>query len=161
MKIIKMLEYSQYLRHAYFDTFTRLSWDEFLKDRGASFGSIRNIFLHCVEVLDRYVNQYIRGNSECPRINFDDYDSIDKIKIYLYRVESDVNGYLKTITPEELTRKFERKFTSGTVTITVEDALIDIFQEETHHYGEFIALLWQIKIEPPHLGWSKYLNIKP
>ena len=157
MKIIKMLEYSQYLRHAYFDTFNKLLWDEFVKNRGASLDSIRNIFLHCVEVLDRYVNQFIRGNSERLRINFDDYDSIEKIKMYLDRVESDVNGYLQTVTPEELKRKFRRKFTSVTVTLTVEDALIDIFQEETHHYGEFIALLWQMKIEPPHLGWSRYL----
>ena len=84
-------------------------------------------------------------------------NSIEKIKMYLDRVESDINGYLQTVTPEELKRKFERKFTSVTVTLTVEDALIDIFQEETHHYGEFIALLWQMKIEPPHLGWSRYL----
>jgi len=157
MKIIKMLEYSQYLRHAYFETFSKLPWAEFVKNRGASFDSIRNVFLHCVEVLDRYVNQFIRGNSERPRINFDDYDSIEKIKMYLDRVESDINAYLQTVTPAELKRKFERKFTSVTVTLTVEDALIDIFQEETHHYGEFIALLWQMKIEPPHLGWSRYL----
>ena len=64
MKIIKMLEYSQYLRHAYFDTFNKLLWDEFVKNRGASFDSIRNIFLHCVEVLDRYVN---RNSERIPR----------------------------------------------------------------------------------------------
>lgn len=160
MKIIKMFEYSQYLRHAYFDTFCRLPWDDFIKDRGASFDSIRNVFLHCVEVLDRYVNQFIRGGNKLPRINFDDYDSFDKIKIYLYRVESDVNHYLKTVTPEELKRKFVREFKSVTLTLTVEDGLVDIFQELIHHYGEFIALLWQMKIEPPHLGWSKYLNME-
>jgi len=158
MKIFKMLEYSQYLRHAYFDAFTKLSWDDFVKNRGASFDSIRNIFLHCVEVLDRYINMFIRGAGEQPRINFDDYDSFDKIRAYLDRVEYEVNAYLKTVTPQELERKFERKFTSGAVTLTVEDALIDVFQEETHHYGEFIALLWQMQIEPPHLGWSRFIN---
>jgi uncharacterized damage-inducible protein DinB len=160
MKSIKLLEYSQFLRHNYLDTFTKLPWNEFVEDRGASFDSLRNIFLHCVEVLDLYVNHHILGNAELPRINFNDYDSIDKVKTYLHRVESSVNSYLSKVTPEELSRKVVRKFRDGTsVRMTVEDMLIDIFQEETHHQGEFIAILWQMKIEPPHLGWGKYINM--
>lgn len=160
MKIIKLLEYCQYLRHAYLDTFSKLPWDEFVKVRDASFDSLRDIFLHCVEVLDRYVNHRIQGNAELPRINFDDYDSMDKVKAYLDRVESDVNRYLSQVTPEELSRKVELRFNDGvTVRMTVEDMLIHLFQEETHHIGEFIALLWQMNIEPPHLGWARFINM--
>jgi len=66
---------------------------------------------------------------------------------------------LEKVSPEELSKKVERKFKEGaSVQVTVEDILIDFFQEETHHRGEFIALLWQMEIEPPHLGWSKYLD---
>lgn len=159
MKVIKMLEYSQFLRHSYLDTFSKLSWDEFVKGRNASFDSLRDIFLHCVEVLDRYVNHRIRGNAELPRIHFDDYDSIDKVKTYLDQVESDVNRYLGKVTPEELAKTVELRFKDGTaVQITVEDLLIHLFQEEIHHIGEFIALLWQMNIEPPPLGWAKYIN---
>jgi uncharacterized damage-inducible protein DinB len=159
MKVIKLLEYSQFLRHSYLETFSKLSWDEFVKDRHASFGSLRDILLHCVEVLDRYVNHVIRGNAEPARIKFDDYDSMDKVKAYVDRVESSVNSYLSKVTPEELSRTLLRKFRDGTsIRVAVEDMLIDTFQEVTHHQGEFIAILWQMEIEPPHLGWGKYLN---
>jgi uncharacterized damage-inducible protein DinB len=159
MKIIKMMQYDQYLRHSYFETFSRIPWNEFLKSRNASFDSLRNIFLHSVEILDRFVNCFLQGNPELPRINFNDYDSIDKIKNYLDRVESDVNRYLREVTPEELSRKVIRKFVDGTAAqMTVEDMLVDIFQEETHHRGEFIAILWQMDIEPPHLWWGKYIS---
>jgi len=159
MKVIKLLEYSQFLRHRYLETFSKLPWDEFVKVRDASFDSLRDIFLHCVEVLDRYVNHRIRGNAELPRIRFEDYESIDKVKSYLDRVEAEVNDYLGKITPEELSRVVVRRFNDGSaLPLTVEDMLIDIFQEETHHQGEFIALLWQMKIEPPHLGWARYLH---
>jgi uncharacterized damage-inducible protein DinB len=159
MIVIKMMEYSQFLRHSYLDTFSKLPWNEFVKSRNASFDSLRDIFLHSVEVLDRFVNHTIQGNAELPRINFNDYDSIDRVKAYLDRVESDVNRYLRKVTPKELSRKVTRKFIDGTtVQMTVEDMLVDIFQEETHHRGEFIAILWQMKIEPPHLGWGKYIN---
>ena len=159
MNVIKMLEYSQYLRHSYLDTFSKLPWDEFVKNRGASFDSLRNIFLHCVDVLDFLVNHLIQGDTERIKVKFDDYDNLEKIREYVDRVESDANEYLSKIAPVELLMKIERKFSDGTVIqVSVEDMLIELFQEETHHRGEFIALLWQMDIEPPHLGWGRYLN---
>jgi uncharacterized damage-inducible protein DinB len=153
------MEYSQFLRHSYLDAFSRLPWDEFVKNRNASFDSLRDIFLHCVEVLDRYVNRRIQGKAVLPRIHFDEYDSIEKVQTYLDRVESEANRYLGKLTPAELSRKMERRFKDGTsVQVTVEDMLIHIFQEEIHHTGEFIALLWQMNIEPPHLGWARFIN---
>jgi uncharacterized damage-inducible protein DinB len=154
-----MLEYSQYLRHSYLDTFSKLPWDEFVKNRGASFDSLRNIFLHCVDVLDFLANHLIQGDTERIKVKFDDYDNLEKIREYVDRVESDANEYLSKIAPVELLMKIERKFSDGTVIqVSVEDMLIELFQEETHHRGEFIALLWQMDIEPPHLGWGRYLN---
>ncbi|GAH38187.1 unnamed protein product, partial [marine sediment metagenome] len=136
-----------------------LPWDEVVKDRCASFPSLRDIYLHCVTVLDFYVNNVIQGDTNYPRINTDDYDNIEKISIYTEQVESKANAYLSKITPEELSRKIERKQRDGSsITVTVEDILIDFFQEETHHRGELIALLWQMDVRSPHLSWSRYLN---
>ena len=78
---------------------------------------------------------------------------------YLEEVESKANANLRKLTAEELSRRIERKRRDGTVVIaTVEDYLIHLFQEETHHRGELLALLWQMNITPPHSGWIQYLN---
>ena len=37
---------------------------------------------------------------------------------------------------------------------TAEDVLIHVFEEEIHHRGELIALLWQMGVEPPQMGWK-------
>jgi len=59
----------------------------------------------------------------------------------------------------ELSRKISRTHKDGSITVhTVEDTLIHLFQEEIHHIGEFIALLWQMDISPPHDGWIDYLD---
>lgn len=159
MEAVRLLEYSQYLRHRYLETLGKLPWEEVVKDRGASFNSLRDIYLHCVSVLDFYVNHVVQGGTNYPRINFDDYDNIEKINEYLEKVESKANAYLSKVTQEELSRKIERKMRDGTtIMVTVEDILIDFFQEETHHRGELIALLWQMDVCPPHLGWAQYLN---
>lgn len=161
MDAIKLLQYSRFLRHRYLDAFNRLGWDEFVKDRGASFDSLRNILLHCVEVLDRYVNHRIQGFPLPPRINFDDYTGMQSIRDYMQRVESEADRYFTKLTPGELSRRMQRRFKDGTVVeLTVADMLIHLFQEEIHHTGEFIALLWQMGVEPPHLGWAKFLNIR-
>ena len=158
VEAVKLLEYSQYLRHRYLETLDKLPWEEVVKDRGASFNSLRNIYLHCITVLDRYINNLLKGDT-FTRIDFDDYDNVEKIRNYLEQVESKANAYLGKVTPEELSRKIERKRRDGsTIIATVEDYLINTFQEETHHRGELIALLWQMDVNPPHMGWTQYLN---
>lgn len=159
MNIVKLLEYSQYLRHQYLEALGKLPWEDVVQDRGASFNSLRDVYLHCVTVLDFYINHVIHGDPTYPRINCDDYDSMETIRTYVEQVESQANAYLSTMNPHELTRTIERKQRDGTsFTVTVEDILIDLFQEETHHRGELIALYWQMDVNPPHMGWSRYLN---
>ena len=156
---VKLLEYNQELRYRYLDKLSELPWEEVVKDRGASFPSLRDIYLHCVVCVDGIVNNILQGIPSFPRINYDDYDSIEKIREYVEQVESKANEYLSKVTPEELSRKIERKRRDKPATlVTVEDYLIHLFQEETHHIGELIALLWQINVPPPHMGWIQYIN---
>jgi len=159
VSVVKLLEYSQELRHRYLDTLAKLPWEEVVMDRGASFGSRRNIYLHIIGCLDGFVKSSIRGQFSFSRINYDDYDSIEKIREYLRQVESTANEYLSMITPEELSRKMELEMRDGsTITFAIEDWLVTLFQEETHHRGELMALLWQIDVNPPHMGWGQYVN---
>lgn len=159
MNITRLLKYNQFLRRKYFETLSRLSWEDMIKDRGASFASLRDIFLHIVFVLDAYVNYTLQGNPNYPPLNFSEYDGMDKIKNYLDSVESKADAYLANITPQDLARNIERKQRDGsTILIPVEDLLLDFFQEETHHRGEMLALLWQMDVTPPHMGFIQYLR---
>ena len=159
MKTLKLLEYSQFLRHKYLETLSKLSWEDLVKDRGASFPSLRDIYLHIVFVVDAYINYILQGNPNYPSLNYNEYDSIEKITKYLEQVESKANAYLSKVTPEELARNIERKQKDGsTFLVPVEDMLLDFFQEETHHRGELIALLWQMDVTPPHMGFIQYLR---
>jgi len=156
---IKLLEYNKELRYGYLDKLSELPWAEVVKDRGASFPSLRDIYLHCIVCVDGIINNILQGVPSFPRINYDNYDSIEKIREYVEQVESEANDYLSKVTPEELSRKIEKKQRDGSTTrATVEDYLIHLFQEEIHHIGELVALLWQMDIRPPHMGWLQYIN---
>jgi uncharacterized damage-inducible protein DinB len=112
-----------------------------------------------VFVVDAYINYVLQGNPNYPNLNYNEYDSIEKVRKYLEQVESKANAYLSKVTPEELARKMERKKKDGSpILIPVEDLLLDFFQEETHHRGELLALLWQMDVAPPHVGYIQYLQ---
>ena len=157
MNTLKLLEYSQFLRHQYLETLSKLPWEEVVEDRCASFPSLKDIYVHIIFVMDAYMNYILQGNPNYPGVNYDEYDSLEKITKYLEQVESKANAYLSKVTPEELTRKVERKQKDGsTLLIPVDDLLLDFFQEETHHRGELLALLWQVDTVPPHMGFIQY-----
>jgi uncharacterized damage-inducible protein DinB len=142
MKTLQLLEYSQFLRHQYLETLSKLPWAEVVKDRGASFPSLRDIFLHMVFVTDAYINYALQGNKNYPNVKYEEYDSIEKIRKYVEAVEADGRANLGKMTPEQLEKS--------------ETILLDFFQEETHQRGELLALLWQMDVEPPHIGFLKY-----
>jgi uncharacterized damage-inducible protein DinB len=67
---------------------------------------------------------------------------------------SKVDKYLFNIKQEDLDKKVQRVNNDGVQrTSRVKDVLIHIITEELHHRGEMIAILWQMDIQPPDMGW--------
>jgi uncharacterized damage-inducible protein DinB len=152
----RLLEYNQEVRHRYFDVLARLPWEELARNREASFHSLRNIFIHTVGAVDYWLdfllNEKLRSQGK-----FDEYTSIGDVRGYMERVEVRMGRYLDLLTPDKLMVKYSTANDRGeNVEVTAEDVLIHVFEEEVHHRGELIALLWQMGVEPPLMGW-KYL----
>ena len=71
----------------------------------------------------------------------------------MQQVERSMHDYLETLSPEKLKEKHEVSGSGKPETLTTEDILVHVFEEEIHHRGELIALFWQIGIEPPVIGY--------
>jgi uncharacterized damage-inducible protein DinB len=70
-------------------------------------------------------------------------------------VEKRTSSYLNSLPAEGLKKIYTIVDEDDTpVEITAEDVLIHVFEEEVHHRGELIALLWQMNVEPPSMGWK-------
>lgn len=150
----QLLEYSEEVRHRYFEALTKLPWEEFTANREASFHSFRNIFIHTLGAVDYWLD-FLQKQSLHSRRKFEEYQTYQDVKNYMEYVETRMHNYLETL----LANGFQTKYTvtndaNETVEITAEDVLIHVFEEEVHHRGELIALLWQIGIEPPLMGWK-------
>jgi len=150
----KLLEYNETVRHRYFETFTKLSWDEFTENREASFHSMKNIFVHTLGAIDYWLD-ILQEQSLQSEKKYDEYKTIEQVRAYMEHVEKRMHTYLNTLSTQKLLKKHTFKGDDGaTRRVTAEDILIHVFEEEVHHRGEFNALLWQMGIDPPPMGWK-------
>jgi uncharacterized damage-inducible protein DinB len=152
--IKELLEYNETTRHSYFDCFTKLPWKEFIKNREASFHSMKNIFIHTLGAIDYWLD-FLQNQNQHSKKPFNEYKTLQDIKAYMKHVEKRTHTYLTKLSPEKLQKTYTLKDDAGkTQQITAEDILIHVFEEEVHHRGELNALLWQIGIDPPPMGYK-------
>jgi len=150
----KLLEYNEDVRHRYFEALTRLSWEEFTENREASFHSIRNIFLHTLGAIDHWLD-FLQNENLRTKRKHDEYGTFEEVRAYMENVEKRTHKYLNSLHTDGLKKTYTSTDDDGkTSKVTAEDVLIHVFEEEVHHRGELIALLWQMNIEPPSMGWK-------
>lgn len=149
-----LLEYNEEVRHRYFDALTKLPWDELVENREASFHSLRNIFIHTLGAIDYWLDFLLKEQLHSHR-EFNEYNSIEDIRRYMQQVDARLQRYLDSLSSKELIEKYTLTNDAGeNIEITAEDVLIHVFEEEVHHRGEIIGLLWQMGVEPPLMGWK-------
>ncbi|MCW4037245.1 MAG: DinB family protein [Candidatus Bathyarchaeota archaeon] len=154
VEVVKLLEYNRDVRHRYFDALAKVPWEELVKNREASFHSIRNIFIHTLNATDFWLDFLLKEKLYVHR-RFDTYESMEYIENYMTQVEARLELYTSRLDLQGLNAEYSVKNDAGeTFTVTAEDVLIHIFEEEVHHRGELIGLLWQMGVEPPLMGWK-------
>ncbi len=150
----ELLTYNDEVARKYFECMKKVGWDRFVEDRGASWGSMRNIAVHTLEAVDYWLD-VLKGEKIRVVKKFEEYGSYDDVEGYMNHVESRMRNYLQSLSAEGLKKEYTVKNDAGeTVTVTAEDVLIHLFDEQVHHRGELIALLWQINVTPPIMGWK-------
>ncbi len=155
----KLFEYSQALRDRYLEQMASLPWAEVVRSRGASFDSLRDILLHTVDAEDRLVNYVIPGRTEdWVSRSPDEFLNMDSVRDRVREVESKAKAYVAKMRPEDLDRKVELpRRGMPSLSVRAEDVLIHAALENIHHFGELIALFWQMDVDPSHMGWLSFV----
>lgn len=152
----RLIEYNEEVRHGYLDKLKQLSWEDFVEDREASWHSIRNIFIHTLNAVDHWLD-FLQYEKLHVRREYDEYKSFKEIEEYMQHVEARMRKYFSALTTDSLQKSYSvQNDANEHVQVTAEDILVHVFEEEVHHREALIALLWQMDIEPPLMGW-KYL----
>jgi uncharacterized damage-inducible protein DinB len=159
MDIKLLFEYNWYCRRKFVEYWKKLSWDIVVEDFGASFGSMRDIFVHSLEAEQgwlRTLSNFTSGkNKKWPSHNYDvEFIDIEALEKYMDEVEMESQEYLKELTHTDL----DKIYSGVQVPVRVEDVLMHVVEEEIHHRGELLCIMWQNDLEPPHQDWFDWLK---
>jgi uncharacterized damage-inducible protein DinB len=105
-----------------------------------------------------YWLDFLQKENQCSKKKFEEYKTLKEIGDYMQHVENRMNKYVKPLSPEDLKKKYKGKRNGKVETVTAEDILVHVFEEEVHHRGELIALFWQMGIKPPLIGTRHKTN---
>lgn len=142
----------------YLEAILQLSPEERKKDRGASYGSIQNIFLHIIE-------DYIWWFECVPQQKPDEFQELvghdlseEEIRSLVLRVDRSIRSMEDSIKLSDLGNEIQVKGTSGngkpyTMTTCLADIMWHMVEEQLQHIGEINALFWQMNIDPPTHAW--------
>jgi uncharacterized damage-inducible protein DinB len=152
--IRELYRYNSAVRKKYLRAIWKLPPRQRYKDRGASFPSLVDIYMH---VLDAYrwwfISVYGKGKS------FEEYPlgqrySKSEAERETESVDRLLQKVLREVGPRGLSKTLHwrgrRPFR-----ISVRNMLLHMVEEELQHRGEMNALLWQIDVDPPVIGFGE------
>lgn len=145
--------YNARVRRNYLSTLLALSTEERLKDRGASYPSLQEIFVHVLDGLFwwlEYVPQDRAGQAApLPARDL----TADELTEQVARAERVATEYLASLDEASLTKEMVCHFSvDGKISegrFPIGDVLWHVVEEELQHRGELNALFWQMDVDPP------------
>lgn len=159
--ILGFYRYNSNVRKKYLDAIERLPWEEITRDRGASFPSIRDVFLHVLEAYRYWFEEVIGGAlvTEHPPENFEDVASMRELE---QEVDAMAMKVVENLREEDLSKVYTVQSTdiddAENVQISMESILMHMIEEELQHRGELNCLFWQQNIDPPVTGYGRWLR---
>lgn len=156
--INELFGYNWHMRKEFLKSMSELPWQKLVESCGASFDSIRDIFIHSLQAEHFWIRNLTGKSTEgIFSTSFEKFTSIEAIKEYADNVEKETKEYLNTLTMEKLNSIFQFVGWDGKIRRhKVEDILIHVIEEEIHHRGELLCIYWQNDITPPHVGYLEY-----
>jgi uncharacterized damage-inducible protein DinB len=163
LNIKDLFGYNWYSRRRLLKSMAEIPWQTVVESTGASFDSIRDIFVHSLQAEHAWIRRLneksVEGIYNAP---FTEYTGINSIQEYADKVEAETNQYLEKLTDEKLQSAFEFKGRDGnTYRYKTEDILMHVIEEEIHHRGEILCIYWQHDIQPPYVSYTAYKSQTP
>lgn len=158
MDIKELFGYNWYSRRKFLKSMAEIPWEKVVESCGASFDSIRDIFVHSLQAEQFWIRRLGGKSTEgiygTPFTKFADVNAIQE---YADKVEAETDEYLETLTDEKLDIVFEFKGRDGKMNRhKIEDILMHVVEEEIHHRGELLCIYWQHDIQPPYTSYTAY-----
>lgn len=156
------------VRHRYLEAILALPPAERLKDRGASYPSLQEIYAHVLDA-HRYWFELVPHDraGEAVSLELRARELTDEqLRQETEAVDRLVTGFLGLLRVADLAREMVCHFPNpkggpeSAQRFVLGDVLWHMVEEEFQHRGELNALLWQMDVEPPLGSYRQWIRSK-
>lgn len=154
--------YNTFVRKRYLAFFGKLSKETLTKDRGTSYPSILDIFVHVLNDYSQWFYTYRTGKQDGGVVaELTEISSLTDVRNLEAKLDRYMANFMQKIEPEDVNKPFRFKVSTGPekgqlITWSLKGMLWHHVEEELQHRGEINAILWQEDIDPPVTSWWRW-----
>jgi uncharacterized damage-inducible protein DinB len=149
--IRQLYAYNAARRRAYLRSIWRLPEKERYRDRGGSFPSFVDLFLHVLDGYRYWFQRVYLGETDVPEFPVGQRLSEVEARRWDRTIHSVVQRVLDSLSEADLVRRLHVPKRRWRPSVRV--VLLHMIEEELQHRGEMNALFWQMDVEPPVWGF--------
>lgn len=144
-----LLDYHYWARDRVLDAVSALTPEQFTRDMGNSFGSVRDTLSHTVAAEWAWLSRW-KGASPTALLPHDRVPDAASVRTEWAKLEPEVRGFLRGLGPEGITRVIEYKLLNGATGATpFWQMLQHVVNHASYHRGQITTMLRQLGAQPP------------
>jgi len=154
--IRRIYEYNSRTRGKYLPAIWRLSERARYRDRGASYPSLVDIYLHVLDAYRLWFDEVYADGTTPDWYPLGQRFTLAEARRETRAIDRRVLGVVRSLRPSDLNRRFALpKRWHAKKPVVLRELLVHMIEEELQHRGEMNALLWQAGRNPPVTGFDE------
>jgi uncharacterized damage-inducible protein DinB len=139
-----LFEYNSWANHRTLDSCSALTTEQFTRDLGSSFKSIRDTLAHACDVEWLWLERF-HGRSHSGFPPTTNYPDLAALRARWQAVEHDVKDFVAALTDADLTRSYDYKTTSGSPQSQPGGQMLQhLANHGSYHRGQIATMLRQL-----------------
>jgi uncharacterized damage-inducible protein DinB len=155
----RFFAYNEWANARVFDAAGRVSRDQFTKDLGSSFPSIRDTLAHLAGVEWVWLRRW-KGESPSATPGWMAASDVDTLRTHLHEVESERAAFLDALNESDLQRRIAYiNFKGERWEYSLADMLLHLVNHSTYHRGQVVTMLRQVGAAAPATDFLVYEDV--
>jgi uncharacterized damage-inducible protein DinB len=143
-----LYDYNAWADHRTLESCKDLTEEQFTRDLGSSFRSVRDTLVHIMLVEWLWLERW-HGRSPMSYPPNTEYANLDSVRTRWSQIERDLLDYIASLTVEEVQRVVHHKTTAGVPQVApLWQMLQHLMNHGTYHRGQAATLLRQLGAKP-------------
>ncbi|MEM3671209.1 MAG: DinB family protein [Thermoprotei archaeon] len=154
-------DYYKRERAKLFEEISKMSEEDFTRNRELSFNSIKDVLVHTVMVEDNWLHYRAAGLGNETSKKFQDFKTLNDVVAYAQEVDKKTELLFSRLKETDLSKVVERTYPDGRKTsYLLGQVLYHVPIEIIHHYGEIFAEFWKINVDAPYYSYLAFAKEK-